>query len=29
VFGLTIAMCSLWGLFALRKVRTLDPADVF
>jgi putative ABC transport system permease protein len=29
VLGLTFAMCALSGLLALRKVRTLDPADVF
>jgi putative ABC transport system permease protein len=29
VLGLTLAMCALSGLLALRKVRALDPADVF
>ncbi len=29
VLGLTVLMCSLSGLLALRKVRSLDPADVF
>ena len=29
VFLLTLAMCALSGLLALRKVRRLDPADVF
>lgn len=29
VFVLTLAMCALSGLLALRKVRRLDPADVF
>jgi putative ABC transport system permease protein len=29
VLGLTVAMCSVSGLLALRKVRSLDPADVF
>ena len=29
VFLLTLAMCLLSGLLALRKVRRLDPADVF
>lgn len=29
VFGLTVAMCAISGLLALRKVRALDPADVF
>jgi putative ABC transport system permease protein len=29
VLGLTIAMCCLSGLFALRKVRSADPADLF
>ena len=29
VFGLTVLMCGLSGLFALRKVRGADPADLF
>jgi putative ABC transport system permease protein len=29
VFGLTLAMCALSGFLALRKVRRLDPAEVF
>lgn len=29
VLGLTVAMCSISGLIALRKVRALDPADIF
>jgi putative ABC transport system permease protein len=29
VFGLTLAMCVLSGFLALRKVRRLDPAEVF
>jgi len=29
VFALTLVMCALSGLLALRKVRTLDPAEVF
>lgn len=29
VFLLTLAMCALSGLMAVRKVRRLDPADVF
>jgi putative ABC transport system permease protein len=29
VFALTVAMCTLSGFFALRKVRSVDPADVF
>ena len=29
VLGLTIAMCAISGLIALRKVRRLDPADIF
>jgi putative ABC transport system permease protein len=29
VLGLTIAMCAFSGTLALRKVRRLDPADVF
>jgi ABC-type antimicrobial peptide transport system permease subunit len=29
VFGLTIGMCALSGFLALRKVRKLDPAEVF
>jgi putative ABC transport system permease protein len=29
VLALTIAMCVLSGVFALRRVRTLDPAEVF
>jgi putative ABC transport system permease protein len=29
VFGLTLLMCGLSGLLALRKVRRLDPAEVF
>jgi len=26
---MTLAMCALSGLLAVRKVRRLDPADVF
>jgi putative ABC transport system permease protein len=29
VLGLTVLMCALSGLLALRKVRRLDPAEVF
>jgi putative ABC transport system permease protein len=29
VAGLTLSMCFVSGLFALRKVKELDPADVF
>jgi putative ABC transport system permease protein len=29
VFVLTLAMCAISGLLAVRKVRRLDPADVF
>jgi len=29
VFLLTLAMCAISGLLAMRKVRRLDPADVF
>ena len=29
VLGLTIAMCSLSGALALRKLRGIDPAEVF
>ena len=29
VFGLTLLMCALSALLAVRKVRRLDPADVF
>jgi putative ABC transport system permease protein len=29
VFGLTIVMCAISGMLALRRVRALDPADVF
>jgi putative ABC transport system permease protein len=29
VLALTIAMCAISGLIALRKVRSLDPAEVF
>jgi putative ABC transport system permease protein len=29
VFVLTLAMCAVSGLLAVRKVRRLDPADVF
>ena len=29
VLLLTIAMCAFSGTLALRKVRKLDPADVF
>jgi len=29
VLGLTVAMCAVSGALALRKVRKLDPADVF
>jgi ABC-type antimicrobial peptide transport system permease subunit len=29
VFLMTLAMCALSGLLAVRKVRRLDPADVF
>lgn len=29
VFVLTLGMCAISGLLAVRKVRRLDPADVF
>jgi len=29
VFALTLSMCAISGLLAVRKVRRLDPADVF
>lgn len=29
VFGLTVAMCFLSGLLAMRKLRQADPADIF
>ena len=29
VLGLTVAMCAISGLIALRKVRALDPAEIF
>jgi putative ABC transport system permease protein len=29
VFALTLAMCAISGLIAIRKVRRLDPAEVF
>ena len=29
VFGLTVAMCTLSALMALRKVRSADPAEIF
>jgi putative ABC transport system permease protein len=29
VLGLTVAMCSISGVIALRKVRALDPAEIF
>jgi len=29
VFGLTVGMCVLSGLLAVRKVKTADPADLF
>jgi putative ABC transport system permease protein len=29
VFGLTLIMCAIAGLLAMRKVRSADPADVF
>jgi putative ABC transport system permease protein len=29
VFGLTLGMCAVSGLLALRRVRRLDPAEVF
>jgi putative ABC transport system permease protein len=29
VFLLTLAMCAISGLLAVRKVRRLDPAEVF
>lgn len=29
VLALTVAMCAISGMLALRKVRSLDPADVF
>jgi len=29
VFGLTVVMCCASAVLALRKIRTLDPADVF
>jgi putative ABC transport system permease protein len=29
VFGLTLAMCVFSGSFALRRLRAVDPAEVF
>ena len=29
VFALTLGMCAISGLLAVRKVRKLDPAEVF
>ena len=29
IFGLTVVMCGLSGLLAMRKLRQADPADVF
>ena len=29
VFGLTLVMCAIAGLLAMRKVRSADPAEVF
>ena len=29
VLGLTILMCAISGLIAVRKLRTADPADIF
>jgi ABC-type antimicrobial peptide transport system permease subunit len=29
VFGIMLAVCALSGFLALRKVRKLDPAEVF
>ena len=29
VLGLTLIMCAIAGLLAMRKVRSADPADVF
>jgi putative ABC transport system permease protein len=29
VFGLTVGMCAGSGLLALRKLRAVDPAEVF
>ena len=29
VFGLTVVMCTLSALMALRKVRSADPAEIF
>ena len=29
VFVMTLAMCSISGFLAVRKLRKLDPADVF
>ena len=29
IFALTVMMCSLSGLLAMRKIRQADPADVF
>jgi putative ABC transport system permease protein len=29
VLGLTIAMCAISGLMALRKVHRADPAEIF
>ena len=29
VLSLTVAMCTVSGVIAARKVRTLDPADIF
>lgn len=29
VFGMTVVMCCLSGLLAIRKLKGLDPAEVF
>jgi ABC-type antimicrobial peptide transport system permease subunit len=29
VLTLTVLMCVLSGAFALRKIRSLDPADIY
>jgi putative ABC transport system permease protein len=29
VFGVTLAMCALSGLLAIRKLQGIDPAEVF
>jgi putative ABC transport system permease protein len=29
VLGLTIMMCAISGLIAVRKLRTADPAEIF